>query len=175
DPESRGFALDERRIRLGRLRDGERIAGLWHGEAIEHGGGVANRFDLDEVLREAVAELVELRPVRDASARGLEPHAAAVARGNADRATDVGAVRDRHDAGHHRGHAATGRSSCRMACAPRRAGVAVERTFGRAGHRVFWRRRAAQDVETGRANELAVVRVLLNDQAATQPAAELDL
>src|SRR5205085_4682391 len=92
DPESRGLALEECGIWLRRLRDDEWIAGLGQGEAIEHGCGVANGFHLDEVLREAVAELVDLRSVRNASTRRLESHTPAEPPRKADHPPDVGPI-----------------------------------------------------------------------------------
>ena len=146
DLESRRFPPDERGVGLRGLRDDGRVARLRHREAIEHGRGVAHAFHLHEILGETVAELVQHRAVRDASARRLEADAATVTRRNADRAADVRTVRNRNDAGDHRGHSASRRSSRRVARPPRRAGVAVERALGRAGHRVFGRRRAAEDI-----------------------------
>ena len=76
----------QRGVRLRRLRDDKRIAGLRHGEAVEHRRRVAHALRLHEVLAEAVAVLVLHRSERHASARRLEADAAAETRRNADRA-----------------------------------------------------------------------------------------
>ena len=61
-----------------------------------------------------------------------------------------------------------------MPRAPRRAGIAVQRAFGRAGHRIFGRGRSSEDVDAGGSQQLEQVGVLLRNNSAAQPAAEFD-
>ena len=152
----------------------EWIADLRYGEAIEHRRRIAHRFGLHEILAKAVAVLVLPRPQRHPAARRFEANAAAEARRHANRSRDVRAVRDGHHPGDDRGHPATGRPAGRVAGLPRRRGVAVQGALGRSRHRVFRGCRPSQDVETRRLEELEQMGVLLRNQAAAQPAAELD-
>ena len=101
----------QRGVRLRRPRDQKRIADLRHREAVEHGRRVAHAFGLHEVLTEAVSVLVLQRTERDPPARGLQAHAPAEARWNADRSCDVGSMRDWHHAGDDGRHPAAGRSA----------------------------------------------------------------
>src|SRR5262249_15453482 len=106
DAEPRRFHPREARVRFRGLWYHEWIANLRDRHTVQHRGGVANRFRLDEILAEAVAILVHVRAERHASARWLQADAAAEAGGDANRPGDVGAVRDGHDTGDDGGHAA---------------------------------------------------------------------
>ena len=149
--------------------------GCGNGQAVEHRGRVAHALGLDEVLPQTEAVLVEHRRERHPTARRLEADAAAEARRHADRAGDVGPLRDRHHACDHRGHAATGGAAGAIAPAPGRRGVAVQGALGGAGHRVLGCGRTADHVDACRFHQPAVHRVLLGHHAPAQAAAELDL
>jgi hypothetical protein len=94
--------------------------------------------------------------------------------GDANGAGDVGALGDRYQAGSHCRRTAAGGAAGTVAGAPGCGRIAVERAFGGAGHRIFGRRRAADDVDPGSLDQGRVRRILRRHQPGAQPAAEFD-
>ena len=165
----------ERGVGLVGLRNDEGIARLRDRHAIEHRGRVAHGLRLHEVHGIAPAALVHHGADRHAHARRLEPDAAAPARRNADRAADVGAVGDRHDAGDHCGLAAAGRAAGRIALLPRVRRVAEHRALGGGRHRIFRRGGAPDDVDAASLEHVDEIGAGLDRHAFAQSRAELDL
>ena len=81
---------------------------------------------------------------------------------------------DRHDAGHHRRLAAAGRAAGGIAALPRVRGVAEHRALGGRRHGIFRRRRAAEDVDARRLEQVDEIGALLHPHAGAQARAELD-
>ena len=68
DAQSRRVTARKFCVRQRRPRNQEGVAGLRHGQAVEHRGGVAHGLCLHEVLRQAVAVLVQQRRKGNAAA-----------------------------------------------------------------------------------------------------------
>ena len=97
--------------------------GAGAGDRVEDAGGVADRAGEHELVGERAPVLAEVGTERRAGARRLQPDDAAHARGEADRAAHVVAVRDGDEPGRDRGRRSAARSA--RASASRSHGLCV--------------------------------------------------
>ncbi len=165
----------KRGIGLVGLGNDEGIARLRDRDAVEHRRHVAHGLGLHEVGGVAPAALVDDGTYRHAHARGFQADAAAEAGGDADRAADVGAVSDGHDAGGDGSLRAAAGAAGRVALLPGVGGVAEHGALGGGGHGVLGRGRAAQDVDARRLQHVGEVGADLHRHALAQARAEFDL
>ena len=131
--------------RLRRRRRPRSIAELIAGEHVQDRRRVGDRAREHAVDPER--GVAQRGGRRDAPATGLEAHEAAAGRGDTDRATAVGAVGDRHDAGRHGGRRSAGGATGSPLQVPWVAGRAEQAGLAGRQDPVLRQRRRADDDE----------------------------
>src|SRR5271166_6866811 len=175
DPELRRCLSRQRGVRFRWLRNDEGIAGLGDGNAIEHASDVAHGPGLDEIDGEAESALIDHRANRNPTARGLESNTATQACRDADRTTDIRAVRERHDRRSYSRLSTTTGATRRVALLPRIRRVAEHHALRGGRHGVFRRGGATEDVDTGGLEHVDEICPGFDRHALAQTGAEFDL